>query len=97
MRRAIEIGNVGEHVAANVVRLRKVRGLSVYSLSASLAKSGRSIPPSGITRIELVQRRVDVDDLVALAAALRVTPSQLLLPPSELVIEVYVGAGGEVR
>lgn len=97
MRKAIEIGTTGRNVAANILRLRKVRGLTVRALSARLAKCGRSIPSSGLTRIELGERRVDVDDLVALAEALEVEPSQLILPPSDLTIEVFVGSGGEAR
>jgi transcriptional regulator with XRE-family HTH domain len=80
MKRAIEVGVIGHHVATNVLRLRKVRGLTVKSLSARLAECGRSIPSSGLTRIELGERRVDVDDLVALAAVLGVSPAALLLP-----------------
>lgn len=95
MQRAIEISTTGRSVAANILRLRKARGLTVKSLSMRLTNGGRSIPPSGLTRIELGGRRVDVDDLVALAAALEVEPSQLMLPPSDLTIEVFVG--GEAR
>lgn len=50
-------------------------------LSARLSKLGRPILPSGITKIEQGSRRVDVDDLVALAVALKVTPTRLLLGP----------------
>lgn len=50
-------------------------------LSARLTKLGRPILPSGITKIEQGKRRVDVDDLVALAVALKVTPTRLLLGP----------------
>jgi transcriptional regulator with XRE-family HTH domain len=97
MQRVIEIGITGSNVADNVLRLRKVRGLTVRTLSARLTEGGRSIPPSGLTRIELRERRVDVDDLVALAAALEVEPSQLMLSPSELTINVFVGLTQEPR
>lgn len=50
-------------------------------LSARLTKLGRPILPSGITKIEQGTRRVDADDLVALAVALKVTPTRLLLGP----------------
>ena len=46
-----------------------------------MTKLGRPILPSGITKIEQGKRRVDVDDLVALAVALEVTPTRLLLGP----------------
>ncbi len=41
---------------------------------------GREIPPLGLRRIESGERRVDADDLVALAVALGVTPITLLMP-----------------
>lgn len=50
-------------------------------LSRRLSKLGRPILPSGITKIEQGQRRIDVDDLMALAVALEVTPTRLLLGP----------------
>lgn len=42
---------------------------------------GRPIAASGITKIEQGTRRVDVDDLVALALAFDVSPNRLLLEP----------------
>lgn len=53
----------------------------VYAeLSRKLAEMGREIPPLGLRRIETGERRVDVDDLVALALALDLSPLALLLP-----------------
>lgn len=82
-------GPTTHHIAANVLRLRNLRGLSTTALSAALKEVGHSIPPTGITRIEKGQRRVDVDDLTALAVVLRTSPMALLLPwstqPDELV------------
>lgn len=75
-------------MAANLRRLR--REVSTYELSRRLAALGRPIASSGITRIELGDRRVDVDDLLALAVALGVSPNQLLLPvlPADAVAVV---------
>ncbi|BBZ00544.1 hypothetical protein AWC04_15035 [Mycolicibacterium fallax] len=42
------------------------------------------IPPNGISEIENGLRRVDVDDLIALAVALDVSPAVLLMPNPEL-------------
>lgn len=75
-------GPISRYVAANLLRLRTARGLSTTRLSAALKKLGQSIPATGITRIEKGERRVDVDDLVALAVALKVSPAALLLPPT---------------
>src|SRR4051812_16934874 len=81
-RRRNELDAIGDNVRANVKRLREARSLSTGALSQRLGDMGRPIQPSGITKIETGDRRVDVDDLVALAVALRVNPSALLLPPS---------------
>lgn len=94
---ATDIGSAGRDAATNVLRLRKAHGLTVKGLAERLAAKGRPIPASGLTRIELGQRRIDVDDLVALASVFDVTPGQLLLPPSELVIKIHVGNGGGTR
>ncbi len=60
--------------------MRERRGLTRPALSARLAEVGRPLLPTGIAKIEDGTRRVDVDDLVALAIALGVNPTRLLLP-----------------
>src|SRR4051794_18703182 len=80
METAPKLGPVGVRVAENVKMLREyARRLSVRDLSARLGELGRPLLPSGITKIEHGERRVDADDLVALALALGVTPNRLLL------------------
>ncbi len=74
------LGPTGRRVADNARRLRDGQGISVRALSERLGALGRPILPSGITKIEQGARRVDVDDLIALALALGVNPSALLLP-----------------
>ncbi|MGW5273595.1 helix-turn-helix domain-containing protein [Streptomyces sp. NPDC004044] len=74
-------GPASQHVSANLPRLRKARGLSTTALAAELKEQGQYIPPTGITRIEKGERRVDADDLIALALVLNVSPLTLLLPP----------------
>jgi 8-oxo-dGTP pyrophosphatase MutT (NUDIX family)/transcriptional regulator with XRE-family HTH domain len=74
------LGPVGAYVVANLKRLRDERRLSYRELSDALARLGRPIPTLGLSRIERGERRVDADDLVALALALGVNPSALLLP-----------------
>jgi transcriptional regulator with XRE-family HTH domain len=75
-----EVGATGEVVRANIKRIRDNRGLAITTLSEQLSELGRPIPPLGLRRIESGDRRVDVDDLVALAIALDVTPTTLLMP-----------------
>ncbi|MGW5122992.1 helix-turn-helix domain-containing protein [Streptomyces sp. NPDC004069] len=80
---AARMGPTAAAVAANLRRLRKVRGLSVYMLSDKVEEAGRTIHPAAISRIERGKRQTTVDDLMALAAALNVSPSALLLPPND--------------
>ncbi|MFE9736513.1 helix-turn-helix domain-containing protein [Streptomyces sp. NPDC006477] len=94
-RRAIEVGPTGQTVAANLARLRQQRGYTTRQLSALLERNGRSVSPSGITRMEKAERSVTTDELAALAVAFGVSPSSLLLPledSDEIGIEV-TGAG----
>lgn len=70
----------GLAVAANVRRHRERQGLSTYELARRLADAGRPMTPAAVGRIERGERRVDVGDLMALAAALDVPPVTLLLP-----------------
>lgn len=94
-RSAAQYGPTAATVAANVLRLRKACGLSIYSLSDRLRAMGRPITPSAVGKIERQERQVTVDDLTALAVALDATPSALLLPltddPAEKV--EITGAG----
>ncbi|MFD5790718.1 helix-turn-helix domain-containing protein [Streptomyces sp. NPDC127037] len=95
-RPAAQYGPTGATVARNVQDLRKARGLSIYQLSAALRAGGRAITPAAVGKIERQQRQVTVDDLVTLAAVLRVNPSRLMLPfedsPAESVEVTGVGA-----
>jgi transcriptional regulator with XRE-family HTH domain len=82
--RKVELGEVGHTVKAQVRRLREQRGLSLQALSERLETVGRPILPSGLSKIEAGTRRVDVDDLVALAEALGTAPDDLLTAPDAL-------------
>ncbi|WTW96161.1 helix-turn-helix domain-containing protein [Streptomycetaceae bacterium NBC_01309] len=96
-RRAIETGPTGKTVARNLARLRKLRGYTTRQLSAVLEGNGRAIPASGITRMEKAERQVTADELTALAAALSVSPTALLLPvDAEPNDTIEVTGGGEV-
>jgi len=71
---------VQKRIGENVAAYRKLRHLSVRGLSERVIELGCPIYPSAISKIEKGKRRVDADDLVALAVALHVTPNSLLLP-----------------
>ena len=88
-RRPNEIGPVGGHVAANVKRLRESLPLTTEQLAERTTNYGRPMRGNTITKIEKGQRRVDVDDLAALALALETRPDALLLP-STIVGEIQL-------
>lgn len=76
----MDLGPTGETVAANLARIRMSRGLNYTELSKLLDQAGREISALGIRRAESGERRLDVDDLTALAVVLGVSPLTLLLP-----------------
>lgn len=78
--RTMMIGTTGQRVALNVAQIRKARGLSLRRLSRIIEEAGWPLSADSVNKIELGMRRVDVDDLVALAAALEVEPAILLAP-----------------
>jgi transcriptional regulator with XRE-family HTH domain len=78
--RAVDKGAVSDAVADNVRAIRERRGLSQAELAQRLSDLGRPMVATAIAKIEGRSRRVDVDDLVALATALNVMPARLLLP-----------------
>ncbi|PRY35353.1 hypothetical protein [Umezawaea tangerina] len=73
-------GPVGTVLADNVRRIREGQRLTYVALAALLAEVGRPIPVLGLRRIERRERRVDADELLALAVVLRVAPVDLLIP-----------------
>ncbi|MFF8839585.1 helix-turn-helix domain-containing protein [Streptomyces sp. NPDC015130] len=78
--RPLEIGPAGAHVGEAVTRLREARGWDQEALGARLAAEGRPMSQPILSRVEAATRRVDADDLVAIAAAFGV-PMAVLLPP----------------
>lgn len=78
-------GATSARITGNLRRARKRQGVSTYTLSDRLTSIGWPIQQSGITRIERGERRVDADDLVALAICLDVSPNRLFLPDIPLI------------
>jgi transcriptional regulator with XRE-family HTH domain len=78
--RRVEIGPTGETVRANVARVRKRQGLTLRDAADRLTDIGHPMAHNTVSEIERGARRVDVDDLMALAAALDVSPATLLMP-----------------
>jgi transcriptional regulator with XRE-family HTH domain len=73
------IGPAGEVLAANIKRIRTAQRLGYAELSRLLTDIGRQIPELGLRRIEKGERRVDYDDLLALAYVLKVCPVDLMV------------------
>lgn len=82
-RRANELGPTGARLMENLKRLRESLPLTTEQLADRVTNVyGRPMRANTITKIEKGQRRVDVDDLMALALALETRPDALLLPPT---------------
>jgi transcriptional regulator with XRE-family HTH domain len=76
-------GPISGYAAENARRLRAERGWKLAQLSEAMRRVGRPMLSSGLSRLETGQRRMDVDDLVALALVYGVSPITFLLPWSE--------------
>ncbi|UNN00738.1 helix-turn-helix domain-containing protein [Rhodococcus opacus] len=74
------LGPSGRATAGNIKRLREEQKITYAELSRMLADIGRPIPTLGLSRIEANERRIDIDDLIALSVALEVSPNTLLMP-----------------
>ncbi|QHC26251.1 helix-turn-helix domain-containing protein [Streptomyces sp. GS7] len=74
----LEIGPAGNRTARAIERARTMRGIAQRQLAARATELGRPMTVTTISRIERRRRRCDVDDLVAIAAALGVSPLALL-------------------
>ncbi|MGW4852212.1 helix-turn-helix domain-containing protein [Streptomyces sp. NPDC004288] len=78
--RAAAIGSAGQHVARAVARLREARSWDQAALVARLAAEGLALSQPILSRVEAGTRRVDVDELLALALVFGVAPVALLPP-----------------
>ncbi|WP_109507120.1 helix-turn-helix domain-containing protein [Nocardioides speluncae] len=74
----LEMGPTGIAVADAIRLYRQQQDLSYAELERRTAELDHRIPVISLRRIEALARKVDVDDLMALAVALDVAPTQLL-------------------
>ncbi|MGW6309144.1 helix-turn-helix domain-containing protein [Streptomyces niveus] len=81
--RTLQLGPVGEHLSTVVAELRHQRTWDQRTLAARVTDCGRPMSASVLGKIEGGTRRVDVDDLVAFAAAFEVRTSRLLPPGAD--------------
>lgn len=77
------LGPAGAQAARRLRALRRRQDLTLADIAARLERLGRPITVSGLSKIEKGQRRVDVDDLLALAGALNVQVDDILFPQPE--------------
>lgn len=77
------LGAAGNNVRRNVRRLREHHRWSYREVERRLAQVGRAIPVLGLSAIDTGERRVDVDDLVGLAAVFDLGIEELLQPPPD--------------
>lgn len=85
----------GDIVRLNIRRYRKSNGRTLEDLESALKLVGHPLSKLALGRIENGNRRVDVDDLTALAAVLGVNPNALILPPvrSSIWVSKLTGTG----
>src|SRR5690242_8779702 len=76
--RPSEIGPAGVYLGQEVARRRGLRGWDQRALVVELAAAGVEMSQPILSRVESGARRVDADELVALAAAFCVPVSALL-------------------
>lgn len=80
-------------VPDNIRQLRQEQSLELTDLAQRLGDLGHNISVSSLSRLETGKRRVDVMDLMALALALEVTPSRILLPGGDPASIVSITTG----
>lgn len=74
------IGQLGLTVIENIKSLRVQQRLNYTELAAKVTEAGRPLNAVGIRRIEEGERRLDIDEIAAMATALGVTVQALLDP-----------------
>lgn len=73
------VGSTGKTVSENIRRIRESKNMPYAELSRRLEALECPIPELGLRNIERGQRKVDTDELVALAIVLKTTPAFLLM------------------
>lgn len=95
--RRVEIGLTGETVRANIKRLRREREMTLRDLADHMSRVVRPMAHNTISEIERGARRVDVDDLMALAEGLNVSPIALLMPKTDTKDELVQATGHPIQ
>lgn len=96
-KRGNEKGVTTATVARQVRKRRQELGMDLSRLSEELSKANWPIPIAALSRLENGYRRIDVDDLMALAVALSTTPNELLISEGDPEFGVATGAPDWLR
>jgi transcriptional regulator with XRE-family HTH domain len=73
-------------VGANVRRIRDQRGWTLAELAGRLSELGITIHVSGLSNVESGRRRITVEEMLAIAFALDVSPAALVLGEGEPLV-----------
>ncbi|MFE5828810.1 helix-turn-helix domain-containing protein [Streptomyces sp. NPDC056508] len=79
--RPLAIRPAGHAAAHTIERTRTARGYSQRQLATRVTALGQPMTFTALPRIERTVRRCDIDDLVAIATTLGITPQTLLASP----------------
>lgn len=92
MKQVKGLGNVGKITRKRVREERERQNLNLAALARRVTALGRPMSTLAVQRIEEGARRVDVDDLIALALALDIAPIALLAPAGDSGDETFAVA-----
>lgn len=84
-------GAMAAIVRENIKHWREVRGITQAGLAQMLDDLGRPIPVASVAKIESGDRRIDVDDLAAIAEALAIPPTSLIANTASRRVVATVG------
>lgn len=82
--------STGDWLRHRLLELRRRRGLSQTGLSKRLADAGVTLHPTAITKIERGARAVTIEEVLALAYVLNVSPTNLILPTDDDLAPVKI-------
>lgn len=83
--------DVRDTLAANIKRIRKLRDMSGRDFISQLQDRGVKLLPSGLTALEKGDRRLTVEELLAIAIVLNTSVIDLLTPPNGAPLQVAEG------
>ncbi|AMY53415.1 helix-turn-helix domain-containing protein [Rhodococcoides fascians] len=92
----VKLGPTGDTVRANIAYVRNDQRLTLRELAERTNTIGRPMSNSTISQIENGSRRVDVDDLLAIAIALDISPITLLTPRAEETSQTSATGAGTI-